>query len=785
MTLPGDNEAYYSANRRARRKMELAERYGLDLQRHGDLLDSIVDLEEELRFAQQEINQNTDDYNNLAKKYENTMKWVLQNKELLSPDIGYVIRKYDKWVLVDNQHGISRYPYGLIDDEEKKKVRPGIGVILGKTIAMIKNPETGEDEPVPVPAVNGVLEDLHKPTQRVKLLKIEEGSIYGLEDRDLAIFEVSPNNIRSCEIPKSESERWKKLKNMDVDLFAETMDIQREAKEIQKVDVEKKVEKVTYSDIGGMDEVIKQIRKVVELPIRHPEIYEKLGIDPPKGVLFYGPPGTGKTMLAKAIANEAGLKYYSFSGAEVMNKFYGESEARLRKIFEEAVQNSPSIIFIDELDALAPKRDDTQEVERRVVAQLLALMDGLENRGRVVILGATNRPDDLDPAVRRPGRFDKEIEFTTPTEEGRQQILKIHTRKASLADDVNIDELASILHGYTGADIKMLVTQAGLNALERNEAAIMDGTGSLDNYKLRKEDFMKAYSTIVPTSMREIHLETSEIKWNDVGGLDDVKRELIEAIEWPLKHKELFKYAGMKPSRGFLLYGPPGTGKTMLVKALANESQANFIAIRGPELYSKWVGESEKAIRELFRKARQSKPCIILFDEIDSLTTKRGSLGGDSGVSDKVLSQLLSEIDGMANSEGVYIIGTTNEPGLIDEALLRPGRFDKKIEIALPDEKTRSEIFKVHVKGKRIDSGMVFDDYVRETEGYSGADIEYVCRRAGELAMRDFISTYGDNTAANYSEFKIRKVYFDRAIGELKRKAGSYTEREEDLPQVE
>ncbi|MEM2372165.1 MAG: CDC48 family AAA ATPase, partial [Thermofilaceae archaeon] len=442
--------------------------------------------------------------------------------------------------------------------------------------------------------------------------------------------------------------------------------------------------KVTYEDIGDLEEVKQKVREMIELPLKYPELFSHLGIDPPKGVLFYGPPGTGKTLLARAVANETGAYFAVINGPEIMSKYYGESEARLREIFKEAEENSPAIIFIDELDAIAPKREEvTGEVERRVVAQLLALMDGLKGRGQVIVIGATNRPNAVDPALRRPGRFDREIAFPVPDKRARKEILQVHTRNMPLAEDVRLEELSEITHGFTGADLAALCREAAMRALRRFLPKIDLEKGMippelLKDLKVTRQDFLEALKDIQPSALREVYVEVPEIRWSDIGGLEDVKQQLREAVEWPLKHPEFFKEMGIEPPKGVLLYGPPGCGKTLLAKAVATESEANFIAVKGPEILSKWVGESERAVREVFSKARQAAPCIIFFDEIDSIVPRRGQRF-DSGVTDRIVNQLLTEMDGLEKLEGVVVVGATNRPDILDPALLRPGRFDRLV----------------------------------------------------------------------------------------------------------
>ncbi|MEM0131042.1 MAG: CDC48 family AAA ATPase [Saccharolobus sp.] len=504
--------------------------------------------------------------------------------------------------------------------------------------------------------------------------------------------------------------------------------------------------RVTYEDIGGMKNIIEKVRELVELPLRHPELFKRLGIEPPKGVLLYGPPGVGKTLLAKAIANETDAYFTSINGPEIMSKFYGESEQRLREIFEDAKKHAPAIIFIDEIDAIAPKRDEViGEVERRVVAQLLTLMDGLENRGNVIVIAATNRPGAVDPALRRPGRFDREIEIPLPDKQGRLEILQIHTRNMPLSNDVDLEKLADVTHGYTGADLAALVREAAMNALRRylpkidlNQDKIPPEI--LESMEVKAEDFTNAFKEIVPSGLREIYIEVPEVRWSDIGGLEDIKEELKEVIEYPLKYPELYQNSGIEPPKGILLFGPPGTGKTMLAKAVATESGANFIAVRGPEVLSKWVGESEKAVREIFRKARMYAPSVIFIDEIDAIAPIRGA-SYDSGVTERIVNQLLAEMDGIENLENVAVVAATNRPDILDPALLRPGRFEKLIYVPPPDKKARIEILKVHTKNIVIAEDVSLEDIAERTEGYTGADLAALVREATMRAIRESMRT--------------------------------------------
>ncbi len=508
---------------------------------------------------------------------------------------------------------------------------------------------------------------------------------------------------------------------------------------------EEKVPDVAYEDIGGLQEEVRKVREMIELPLKHPEIFERLGIQPPKGVLLFGPPGTGKTLLAKAVASETNATFSSINGPEIISKFVGEAEKKLRDIFAEAEKSAPTIIFIDEIDAIAPKREESYgEVERRVVAQLLASMDGLKSRGKVIVIAATNRPEALDPALRRGGRFDREIEIGVPNKEGRLEILKIHTRNMPLAEDVDLKELADTTHGFVGADLESLCKEAAMSVLRRvlPEFNIKDEERipkeHLDKLSVLRSDFKEALKMVRPSAMREVLIEKPKIKWNDIGGLVRAKQELKEAIEWPLKSPEIFKRMGIRPPRGILLYGPSGTGKTMLAKAVATESEANFISVKGPEVFSKWVGESEKHVREIFKKARQVSPCIVFFDEVDAIAPRRGG-GDDSRVGERVVNQILTEIDGLEELSDVVVIAATNRPELIDSALLRPGRFDRHILTTPPGESTRLEILKIHTKNMPLTKDVSLDALAKRTELYSGADIEAICREAAMLALRENI----------------------------------------------
>ncbi|NHM26764.1 CDC48 family AAA ATPase [Desulfofundulus sp. TPOSR] len=534
----------------------------------------------------------------------------------------------------------------------------------------------------------------------------------------------------------------------------------------------KKQSLVTYEDIGGLHKEIQRIREMIELPLKYPEIFARLGIEAPKGVLLHGPPGTGKTLIARAVANETDAHFIHVNGPEIIHKFYGESEAKLRGIFEEAARNAPSIIFLDEIDAIAPKREAVVgEVEKRVVAQLLGLMDGLESRGQVIVIGATNIPNSLDPALRRPGRFDREITINIPDKNSRLEILQIHTRGMPLAKDVNLEKIAEITHGYVGADLAALCKEAAMACLRKMFPKI----DFQDNYlpyevlaelEVTMADFAEAFREIEPSAIREVVVEVPDVRWSDVGGLDKVKQELKEAVEWPLKYPGLFTYAKTEPPKGILLYGSPGTGKTLIAKAVANESGVNFISVKGPALLSKWVGESEKGVREVFKKAKQAAPCIIFFDEIDALVPVRGTGSGDAHVAERVLSQLLTEMDGVEELKGVVVLAATNRLELIDPALLRPGRFDLLLELPVPDEDERLEIFRIHTSGKPLAADVDLVNLAIITDGATGADIKAICNRASLLAIREFVEDY-QNEMTDYSLFQIRAKHFSMALEEV------------------
>ena len=523
--------------------------------------------------------------------------------------------------------------------------------------------------------------------------------------------------------------------------------------------------KISYEDIGGLGAQIQRIREMIELPLRYPEVFERLGIDAPKGVLLYGPPGTGKTLIARAVANETDAYFTHISGPEIMGKFYGESEKRLRSVFEDAQAHAPAIIFIDEIDAIAPKREDMggeKQVERRVVAQLLALLDGLESRGNVIVIGATNIPNTLDPALRRPGRFDREISIPIPDKNGRLQILEIHTHGMPLAKDVSMDKLAEITHGFVGADLQALAREAAMSALRKILPKIDFEMADIPYETLMKlevtaDNFLEALKEVEPSAIREVFVEVPDVKWEDVGGLDNIKEELKEAVEWPLKYSDIFKKANTNPPKGILLYGAPGTGKTLLAKAVASQTGVNFISVKGPSLISKYVGESEKGVREVFRTAKQAAPTILFFDEIDSLVPRRSFASSDSHVGERVIAQFLAEMDGIEELKGVVVLAATNRLDLIDPAILRSGRFDLLLELPKPDDKTREEIFRIHTKNKPLAKDVNLKELAKSTENKVGSDIEFICRKSAMLAVREYIEN-------PKTELKISKRHFKESI---------------------
>jgi len=608
------------------------------------------------------------------------------------------------------------------------------------------NSEIGIDDRVSIAktAAKKARKIVFAPTERIQLKGIDTWLRQTLEDRVLTTGDIIPIGLgMSRRIYLGVASVTPAVEAV---IMTSETNIQISDKpwdDIKAVDVKR----VSYEDIGGLAEEISRVREMIELPLRHPELFKRLGIEPPKGVLLHGPPGTGKTLLARAVANETEASFYVLSGPEIMSKFYGESEQRLRDLFKEASDNAPSILFIDELDAIAPKREEvTGEVERRVVAQLLALMDGLESRGEVIVIGATNRHNAIDPALRRPGRFDREIELGIPDRDGRYEILLIHTRGMPIDEDVNLNRLADLTHGFVGADISALVKESAMQSLRRvlPEINLEDEEVPLEilqKIDVKNEDFFNALKTVEPSALREVFVEIPNVTWEDIGGLTEVKKEMQIAVEWPLKYKSLYKAMNAEAPKGILLYGLPGTGKTLIAKAVAHESEANFISVKGPEVLSKWVGESEKAIREIFRKARQAAPCVIFLDEIDSITPVRGR-SFDSGVTERVISQILTEIDGLEELRNVVVIAATNRPDMVDPALLRPGRFDRLVRVISPNFEGRKQIFTIHLRDAPLADDVKLDDLARETEGFSGADIAAICSESKLIAIKKYVAEH-------------------------------------------
>ncbi|MBC7129482.1 MAG: CDC48 family AAA ATPase [Thermoplasmatales archaeon] len=695
-------------------------------------------------------------------------EYVVRVEEAKPRDAGRGIARIDPEIAEE----MKLTPGDVISIEGRKKTAciywPGYGEDAGRGIIRIdgitrKNADAGIDDRVKIRKIKAKTAEkvVFSPLEDLRLVGAEEYLLHLLEGRVVTKGDIISINLMGRKID---------LIVVGVSPSAEAVIIgtTTEIKVGEKTVMEGKVPHVTYEDIGGLEDEIKQVREMIELPLKHPELFERLGIEAPKGVLLHGPPGTGKTLLAKAVANETNANFYSLSGPEIMSKYYGESEENIRKIFKEAIDNAPSIIFIDEIDSIAPNREEvTGEVERRVVAQLLALMDGLEERGKVIVIGATNRINAIDPALRRPGRFDREIEIGIPDKKGRKEILEIHARGMPLSKDVNLDRLAEITHGYSGADLAALAREAAMRALRRilpeiDLEAEKIPSEILEKIEVTEKDFYEAFKSMSPSALREVVIESPNVKWDDIGGLEEAKQKLREAIEWPLKYQELFSHMKANPPKGILLYGPPGTGKTLLAKAVATESGANFISVKGPEFLSKWVGESEKAVRETFRKARQAAPCIIFFDEIDAIAPARGRT--DTEVTERIISQMLTEMDGLEELRDVIVIAATNRPDMIDTALLRPGRFDRLIYIPPPDKEARKEILKIHLREKPVDSDVSIDELVEKMEGYTGADIAGVCNEAVMSAIRDYIK----NGNKKIEELKICKRHFEEAMKNIK-----------------
>ncbi len=647
---------------------------------------------------------------------------------------------------------------GYPEDENRGIIR--IDGTIRKNAGAGLDDKVGIRKVTPKPATKVTM----APTQPVKILGGEEYLIQILEGRPVVKGDLLEVNIMGRKFDLVVQGHQPSAEAVVIQNFTKIKLSEKPAKEELA-----KGPKVAYEDIGGLSDEVDKVREMIELPLRHPELFEKLGVDAPKGVLLHGPPGTGKTLLAKAVASETSANFQSIGGPEIMSKFYGESEERLREIFKEAAENAPSIIFIDEIDSIAPKRDEvTGETERRVVAQLLAIMDGLEGRGKVIVIGATNRPNALDPALRRPGRFDREIEIGIPDREGRLEILQIHTRGMPLADDVDLPQIAAMTHGYVGADLASLAREGAMRALrailptiDLEEETIPAEV--LNSLQVTMDNLMDAYREMQPSTLREVLLESPNVKWEDIGGLEGPKQELMETVEWPLKYAGLYRHMNAVPPKGVLLYGPPGTGKTLLAKAVATESQANFISVKGPEFLSKWVGESEKAVRETFRKARQAAPCVIFLDEIDAIAPVRGT-SSDSGVTERVISQLLTEMDGLEVLHNVVVIAATNRPDIIDTALLRPGRFDRLVFIAPPDLEARKEILRIHTRDKPLADDVDLDKLATSMTNFTGAEIGAVANEAVMLAIRDYVLSGGDADRDGMDDVKVEMKYFEKAM---------------------
>lgn len=632
-----------------------------------------------------------------------------------------------------------------------------------------RNAGVGIDDRVKVRKIQTAAADkvLFAPTQPLKIQGGEAYLAHNLEGRVISRGDAVELNIMGRRVDLVAISTKPAIDSVIISANTQIEISERPAKEIPSIP------RVSYEDIGGLGDEVRKVREMIELPLRHPEIFERLGVEAPKGVLLHGPPGTGKTLLAKALASETNANFLTLSGPEIMSKFYGESEERLRDIFKQAEDNAPSIILIDEIDSIAPKREEvTGEVERRVVAQLLAVMDGLKARGKVVVIGATNRPHALDPALRRPGRFDREIEIGVPDRKARLEILQIHTRGMPLAEDVVLERFADLTHGFVGADLAALAREAAIWSIRRVLPEIDLDVESIPAEILNKlivtaADFTNAMREMTPSALREVFIESPNVHWNEIGGLENAKQELKEAVEWPMRYPALFKHMNAKPPKGILLYGPPGTGKTMLAKAVATESEANFISIKGPEFLSKWVGESEKAVRETFRKAKQAAPCIIFFDEIDSITPTRGT-GADSHVTERVISQMLSELDGLEELHNITVIAATNRPDIIDSALLRPGRLDRMVYIAPPDESARYDIFNIHLSNRPLESDVDINILAKDTDGFTGADIASVCNEATMLAIREYVASGKKTDEESIKELKIGYHHIRDAMKKVK-----------------
>ncbi|MBU0569064.1 CDC48 family AAA ATPase [bacterium] len=706
------------------------------------------------------------------KKDDLTM--TLKVKEALAKDVGRAMVRIDPEDMKTLGLGVGE----IVEIEGKRKtpakIMPCYAEERGKSIIQMdgisrENAQIGLDEKVKIRKVD------HKPANKITLSPLTVSSLVQRDTKYIgSLIEGLPiaagDRVRAT-LFGARSCDFKVVDTIPagVVLIGPTTLIRMKSKGKE----EHGEVKISYEDIGGLLNQIQRIREMIELPLKYPQVFERLGIQPPKGVLLHGPPGTGKTLIARAVANETEAYFTHISGPEIMGKFYGESEGRLRSVFEDAQKHAPAIIFIDEVDAIAPKREEMggeKQVERRVVAQLLSLMDGLESRGQIIVIAATNIPNTLDPALRRPGRFDREICIPIPDKNGRLEILQIYTRGMPLAENacnstsngVDLEKLAEITHGFVGADLEAFAREAAMSALRKILPKIDFEMADIPyetllELEVTMDNFLEAMKEVEPSAIREVFVEVPDVRWSEVGGLENIKQELKEAVEWPLKYADIFKKAGTNPPKGILLYGVPGTGKTLLAKAVAHESGVNFISVKGPALISKYVGESERAIREIFKKAKQASPTILFFDEIDSIVPRRGSSSTDAHVTERIISQFLTEMDGIEELKGVVVLAATNRPDLIDPAMLRSGRFDLSLELPLPDEKTREEIFKIHTQNKPLAKDIDLEKLARETEGKVGADIEFICRKAAMLAIREFIE-------GQKSEVRIAKNHFEEAV---------------------
>jgi len=707
------------------------------------------------------------------KEEETTL--ALKVQEALSKDVGRAIARIDPQDMKDLGLDVG----DIIEIGGKRKtpakIMPCYAEERGKKIIQIdgllrENAQTGLDDKVRIRKI---------PSQPAGKITLAPLTMSGLLQKDSdtkyigslmdGVPVTSGDRIRATLF----GSRWCDFKVVDtspdgVVVIRSTTSLRMETKKQGEI----KTARISYEDIGGLGSQIQRIREMIELPLKYPQVFERLGIDAPKGVFLYGPPGTGKTLIARAVANETDAYFTHISGPEIMGKFYGESEGRLRSLFEDAQAHAPAIIFIDEIDAIAPKREEMggeKQVERRVVAQLLSLLDGLESRGHIIVIGATNIPNTIDPALRRPGRFDREISIPIPDKNGRLEILGIHTRGMPLAADIRLEKLAEITHGFVGADLEALAREAAMSALRKILPKIDFEMAEipyeiLTNLEVVMDNFLEAMKEVEPSAIREVFVEVPDVKWSDVGGLGGIKDELKEAVEWPLKYSEIFKKAGTNPPKGMLLYGIPGTGKTLLAKAVATESGVNFISVKGPALISKYVGESEKAIREIFKTAKQASPTILFFDEIDSVVPRRGSSSTDAHVTERVISQFLTEMDGIEELKGVIVLAATNRLDLIDPALLRSGRFDLLLELPKPDVKAREEIWKIHTRNKPLDKDVDLKQMAEDSDGQVGADIEFVCRKAAMLAIREYIENHKTKGKSSTADLKISKRHFQDAL---------------------